>query len=255
MSDFDINNKVVQANNLIQQSQWALGMVPLKIFKVLVACIDTKTPPKDNTVTIKKGELFNMVGSESVGGYDYLKRKIRELQKTSIPLKEDKREIYVPLVNKIIWNTDNDEITCRFDEDLMPYLIDMHMLFLQYPVGSLKNFKSKYGLILYEYLLSRERQERQPEHIYSIKADEFRRLTGTENKFKDNKDLKNKVIKKAVEDINDAGVEFLVMFTTDGGRGRGGKLTSIKFTIRKRTSYKETDFDVVERPEWIRQLI
>ena len=50
-------------------------------------------------------------------------------------------------------------------------------------------FKSKYGLILYEYLLSRERQERQSEHKYSISIEDLRRLTDTEKKFKNFKEL------------------------------------------------------------------
>ena len=54
MSDFDIKNKVVQANDLIQLSKWNLDAVPLKILKTLVSCIDTKNPPKDNTVCISK---------------------------------------------------------------------------------------------------------------------------------------------------------------------------------------------------------
>ncbi len=54
MSDFDIKNKVVQANDLVQLSKWNLDAVPLKILKTLVSCIDTKNPPKDNTVCISK---------------------------------------------------------------------------------------------------------------------------------------------------------------------------------------------------------
>ena len=64
----------------------------------------------------------------------------------------------------------------------------MKELFLQYEVAALKKFKSKYGLILYEYLLSRERQERQSEHKYSISVENLRRLTDTETKFKNFKE-------------------------------------------------------------------
>lgn len=44
MSDYDIKNKVVQANDLVQLSKWNLDVVPLKVFKTLVSCIDTKIP-------------------------------------------------------------------------------------------------------------------------------------------------------------------------------------------------------------------
>ena len=253
MSDFDINNKVVQANELIQLSKWNLNAVPLKLFKTLISCIDTHNPPKDNMISISKRELFGIVGSESDGGYDYLKRKIKELQKTSIKIDEPKREIYVPLVNKIVWNKDTDIIICRFDEDLMPYLINLQERFLQYDVASLKNFKSKYGLILYEYLLSRERQERQSEHKYSISIENLRRLTDTESKLRDMKNFKKRVVETSVDDINSSGVEFLVEATSNGKRGV--KATHIEFTLRKRTSISETSFDIVAHPEWINRTI
>ncbi len=67
------------------------------------------------------------------------------------------------------------------------------------------------------------------------------------------KDLKKKVIEKAVEDINSSGVEFLVKASDNGSRGI--KTTHIEFELRKRTSYKETEFEIVEHPEWIHQLI
>ena len=60
-------------------------------------------------------------------------------------------------------------------------------------------------------------------------------------------------IAASVEDINTSGVEFLVRAKNNGRRGV--KATHVEFELRKRTSYKETEFDVVEHPEWIHQLI
>ena len=135
----------------------------------------------------------------------------------------------------------------------MPFLVDLKERFLQYDVAALKNFDSKYGLILYEYLLSRERQERQSEHKYSISIDNLRRLTDTEKKFKVFKDLKRNVVDKAINDINNSGVEFLVTAKNNGQRGI--KATHVEFELRKRTSITETEFDVVAHPEWIHRDI
>ena len=44
------------------------------------------------------------------------------------------------------------------------------------------------------------------------------------------------------------------LWQKNNGR-RGVKATHIEFTLRKRTSYKETEFDVVDHPEWIRKSI
>ena len=256
MSDFDIKNKVVQANDLIQLSKWNLNAVPLKVFKALVSCIDTKNPPKNNTVSITKQELFRCVGSSKNESYDYLKRQVKSLQSTivSVPSKDGGTST-ISLVPTVEWPREgsNKPIECVFHPKVMPYLIDMHELFLQYDVSALKNFDSKYGVILYEYLLSRERQERQSEHKYSISIENLRRLTDTETKFKDFKDLNKRVIEAGINDINGAGVEFLVIATNNGRRGV--KTTHVEFTLRKRTSITETEFDVVAHPEWIHRNI
>jgi plasmid replication initiation protein len=256
MSDFDIKNKVVQANDLVQLSKWNLDAVPLKILKTLVSCIDTKNPPKDNTVCISKQELAQAVGSEKHKDYDHIKKQTKSLQRQIIELKQQNGGILsLSVMPSVYWPPkDSDElIECTFAKELMPFLIGLKECFLQYDVGSLKNFKSKYGLILYEYLLSRERQERQSEHKYSISIEDLRRLTDTEKKLKNFKELNRKVIKQSVDDINTSGVEFLVCAKNNGKRGI--KATHVEFELRKRTSYKETEFDVVEHPEWIHQLI
>lgn len=256
MSNFKDKNKVVQANDLIQLSKWNLNAVPLKVFKTLVSCIDVKNPPKNNTVTITKQELFKCVGSGKNESYDYLKRQVKSLQSKIVTIpSRDGGVSTVSLVPTVEWpREDSDKpIECTFNSKVMPYLIDMQELFLQYDVASLKNFNSKYGLILYEYLLSRERQERQSEHKYSISLEILRRLTDTEKKFKAFKDLKRYVIESAVEDINSAGVEFLVRSHNNGRPGV--KTTHIEFTLRKRTSCTETDFDIVAYPEWIHRPI
>ena len=54
MSDFDIKNKVVQANSLVQQTNWQVNAVPLRMFKALISCINTQDPPKDNMISITK---------------------------------------------------------------------------------------------------------------------------------------------------------------------------------------------------------
>lgn len=256
MSDFNEKNKVVQANDLVQLSKWNLNAIPLKIFKTLVSCIDTKHPPKDNTVYITKQELFKAVGSDKNESYDYLKKQVKSLQSkiVTIPTK-DGSTITVSLVPSVKWPRENSDepIKCMFNPDIAPYLIDMHELFLQYDVACLKNFSSKYGLILYEYLLSRERQERQSEHKYSISIENLRRLTATENKFKAFREMNRKVVIQATEDINSAGVEFLVQAKNNGRRGV--KATHVEFTLRKRTSCTEKDFDIVTNPEWIHRSI
>lgn len=251
MSDFNLENKVVQSNDLVQLSKWDLEVIPMKIFKTLVSCIDTNHPK--NSVSISRQELSQIVNSEDMR---YIKRSLKSLQKHIIELKRaDGGTTSLTMCPKIEYppQYSDKNIEVIFAPELMPFLVNLKERFLQYDVANLKKFNSKYGLIIYEYLLSRERQERQSDHKYSINLNELRRLTDTQKNYKAQKDFKKRVIQTSVDDINHAGVEFLVRATDNGGRGRGGKATHVEFELRKRTSFKETVFDVVEHPEWLNQ--
>lgn len=248
MSDFSINNKVVQANSLVQQANWQMNTMPLKIFKTLVSCIDVKNPK--NEVAITKKELSNFLNTGE--NYTYLRQQVKSLQKQIVEIKKDDDLISLSVLPKVVWKAKDDTVICYFDNDIMPYLVELNTLFLQYDVASLKQISTKYGLILYEYLLSKERQLRLKEHTYEVSVDDLRRLTGTCDKYKAFKDFEKKVLRVAEKDINNASVEFLVQYKK---KKVGRAIESIAFKIRKRTSVTETEFNDVVHPEWIFQEI
>ena len=66
-SDYNINNKVVQSNQFIQQTNWTLKETQLKLLKVFISCIDTKHPT--GTVNITKKELVQVLGDEYKTNY------------------------------------------------------------------------------------------------------------------------------------------------------------------------------------------
>lgn len=120
----------------------------------------------------------------------------------------------------------------KFHEAVMPYLIGLKSRLLQYPAANINQFKSKYGLILYEYLLSKERQYQFGS--YKMSVDEIRKLTGTEKTYLMFRDFDKKVIQTATEDLNQAVVEIPVK---NKKVKRGRKITHINFYVRARNSY------------------
>lgn len=243
-SDFKETNIVVQANDLVQTANWSMNVIPLKIFKGLISCIDVMKPGQTNQVTVMKSDLYRIVGiDKSKNNYTYLRKQMESLMQQIVYLKKEDKIIQVPLVSKVIWNMNNDFVSCFFDEELMPYIIHLNGLFLQYPVGNLVGFSSKYGLILYEYLLSLERQYKRGEHIVDIEV--LRHITGTEKKYNKTFDFENRVLNASIEDINHSGVEFLVRYTTVK---YNRAIKSVKFELRPRTSIQETEFETIMNP-------
>lgn len=249
-SDYNINNKVVQANQFIQQTNWTLKETQLKLLKVFISCIDTKHPT--GTVNITKKELVQVLGDDYKNHYTYLINQIRSLQ-TSIKLYEDEKKItYVSLINDFTWYKESEFVTVEFSKKILPYLIDLNERFLQYDVYNVRGFNSKYGLILYEYLLSRERQERNKDHEYFISMNDLRRLTGTMDKYERIDAFERKIVKVAMKDINNARVEFLMKYEKVK---TGRNIIGIKFILRKRTSYVETEFDEIKNKSYSKQKI
>ena len=240
---------VVQANDFIQQTNWSLDTVPLKLFKALIAAIDIKNPPKDNTVTVSKPELVKLLDTKATN-YTYLKHRLRQLI-TSVKVEDtEDHEVYTALVSKITWEKDNDKVFVTFSPDVMPYLVGLKERFLTYPAANIDHFKSKYGLILYEYLLSKEKQY----HFgnYTMEIDEIRRLTGTEKKYADFRNFDRVVLKTAADDINSAGVEILVSYEKVK---RSHTVTAINFFVRRRNSFHDDSYDeITVRPDQLHDI-
>lgn len=241
----DIRNLyVVQANELIRQTNWAMNKVPLKLLKALVACIDTNSPPENNTITVRKSQFVRLL-DENKTNYDYLKQKMKELI-TAVKIEDDdNHQIFVSLVNRIDWEKNTDNVSVTFSPELMPFLI-VSSKFLKYSAELIPQFKSKYGLILFENLYSKAMQYGYGTYIMTV--DEIRWITGTVKSYKNFDNFDQRVLKTALKDINSMNSPILVDYEKIK---TGRKVTAIKFKTRPRTSYREHYFEIVERPEWL----
>lgn len=233
------NRKIVQANSLVRQTSWNLNLTPLKLFKACVSAIDTTNPPKDNTVVMHKSDLVQLLDGDDSKNHVYLKNQLRSLI-TSVKIEEDdKHERFVALVNDIYWEKDADIVKVEFHKAVMPYLIDLHERFLEYPAELIPYFDSKYGLIIYESLLSNWKQYADSnEFTYDLET--IRYITGTEKKYKEIYDFEKRVLKPAVDNINHIQGEFLVKYEKIR---HGRSIEKVKFILVKRTSWRQTDYD------------
>lgn len=240
---------VVQANDFVQQTNWTLDTVPLKLFKALVSEIDVRHPPVDNTVTVHKSELIKLLDTNATN-YTYLRRRLRQLV-TSVKVEDNEdEEHYVALVQDIFWKKETDVVKVKFHEAVMPYLVGLKERFLTYPAANIDHFKSKYGLILYEFLLSKEHQYHDSSYVVDI--DHLRRLTGTEKLYDRFGNFEAKVIKTAVDDINAAGVEILVSYEKIKP---GRNVEAIRFFVRRRNSFHDDSYDeITVRPDQLHEI-
>ncbi|RCA09821.1 hypothetical protein EA71_02677 [Enterococcus durans] len=144
--------KVVEHNSLIT-SIAKMDKTPLKMFELAVSCINTEEPPKDNTVYLSKRDLFAFFNVSDNDKHSRFKEAVEKMQKTGyFQIKEVKEKGYemtsiVPIPT-VKWNSYNDEVLIRFNQDIMPYLIDLKNNFTQHALSDIAELNSKYSILV-----------------------------------------------------------------------------------------------------------
>ena len=251
--------KVVEHNSLIT-SIAKMDKTPLKMFELAVSCINTEEPSKDNTVYLSKRDLFAFFNVSDNDKHSRFKEAVEKMQKTAyFQIKEVKEKGYemtsiVPIPT-VKWNSYNDEVLIRFNQDIMPYLIDLKNNFTQHALSDMAELNSKYSIILYRWLSMNYNQYehysvkggRRAEQVESysnpsISIKELRIMTDTVNEYRQIYDFEKRVLKNAVEEIT-AHTSFNVTYEKVK---KGRSIDSVIFHIDKKrraddNSYKLED--------------
>jgi plasmid replication initiation protein len=251
MNEFP-KRKVVEHNDLIS-SVAKMDKVPLKIFELAVSCIDTDNPSKDNIVFLSKRELFAFFDVSDSNKHSRFREAIEKMQKTAyFEIKEVKDKGYkmksivpIPMVE---WNSYNDEVKIRFDIDIMPYLIELKQNFTQYALTDVMELNSKYSIIIYKWLCmhfnqyehyqnkgGRRYNQLEEYRNPSILINELRVLTDTVTEYKRFTHFETRVLKTAIQEIN----EHTHYSVTYDKIKKGRTIDSIQFHITKKEQPQE----------------
>ena len=239
-----------------------MDKTPLKIFELAVSCIDTENPPKNNTIYLSKAELFSFFKVDDSNKHHRFKEAIAKMQEQAFfEVREEKNKGFkfrrILPIPEVAWTDYDDKVLIRFDQAIMPYLIDLKQSFTQYALSDLVELNSKYSIILYKWLSMNYNQYehysvkggRRTEQVESyrnpsIKVSELRILTDTMNEYKNFTDFNRRVLKEPLEEIS-AHTSFNVTYDKIKA---GRSIDSIQFHIEKKrraddNSYKLEDKD------------
>ena len=256
--------KVVEHNSLIT-SIAKMDKTPLKMFELAVSCINTEEPPKDNAVYLSKEELFSFFKVSDNDKHSRFKQAVAKMQEQAFfEIKEEKnkgfkfrRILPIPTVE---WTDYDDKVMIRFNQDIIPYLIELKQNFTKYALSEIMELNSKYSIILYKWLSMNYNQYehysnkggRRAEQVEnyrnpSISVKELRTITDTVNEYKEFWNFENRVLKKGIEEIN-AHTSFNVSYEKIK---KGRSIDSIVFHIEKKrkaddNSYKLEDQAYIE---------
>ena len=237
------NKKVVQSNTLIKAIA-KMDALPLKLFELAVANVDTKE--KDPEVELEKDLIRTFLPRTNALRHDYLQTIMTNLMdKSTFTVKytkengKKKTEIFAPF-SKIEFSEDESTVKLSFSNKIMPYITELKKNFTQYRIEDLRHFTSSNTITIYKVLMMYYNQytnyiangKRTKEELESflnpvIDVSELKALTVQGKKSYDRfSDLKKRVIEPAIKDINEHST-MKVSYETDGAKGK--KVTEITF--------------------------
>lgn len=241
MSDFNLTNRVVQDNNLIQAIN-KLDRTTFKVFEMAVSCIDTNNPKQE--ITLSKHDIFNFLDMGNSNRYTRMEEVMKRLSQQGIILNlPNDEKMLVNVTSTLRWGTkdDNDRVIIRFNDLIMPYLVELKANFTQYQITEIKGLNSKYSLILFKWLMMKHNAyQSNPE----ISMKELRELTDTVDEYTDRfNNFNNKVLKVAKDEIT-KHTTLNVSYTKIARKGR--KITSIQWHVKEKTKDKAIDVTPIE---------
>lgn len=223
---------VAKGNDLIQKSRYSLSLLEQKTILYLIS----KIKPNDENGTwysFNIRDFCKVCNMDMTGGvyYSYVKKIIENIASYVIWLpmedsKGKKSEYMTHWIQKARIIEDGT-FSVQFDDDLKPYLFNLKSFYTMYNLEYVLGMRSKYGLRLYELLISHKN------HAITIRfsLDELRERMDCEN-YKAYADFRIKALEPAIKDINDVSdievkykaiktgrsvshIEFSMMYATD----------------------------------------
>ena len=202
----DTRNYVVQANNLIGGKQ-ALKLNSAKLIRsAIMQVVRDDEELKPYIITVK--ELAELLGVSASNVYRDVEEITDDIIKNPVYVKEEivgksVKWIKIPWVSKCEYNSDIG-VAIKLNEELKPFLINLKEHYTQYTLQEVLTMKSVYAIRIFEMLQSKIMNKMLPKDgtDIEISVQEIRECCDCEDKYPAFGNFKDKVIDKAVSEIN-----------------------------------------------------
>lgn len=214
---------VVQRNNFIKGNFSTLEIRDLKILKLLVSKVNSSNKEFESYYYITKDEVraFNF-NERNI--HSYIKTSLRKLSSVFIVVKnDDKEEVEISLVGKIIYDKKNGIYKVPLSSDLKEYLLDIKKEFTKYNLCNLVHLKRKEEVKLYEYLKSISFE------IFVISIENLKTIMEINKKSFESFFNFHKKLKESISTINEAtdiSVKFKIVKENNQSK-------NVQFTIKR----------------------
>ncbi len=237
------NRLVVKSNDLIS-ANYSLNLNEQKMVLYAITKLD-KNKNQFNAINLNIREFIELLDITD-RNYEQIRNIARGLRRKEIIIDTDRFEYITGWFSGVTFDKSNGDMTIRFDDDLVPYLLKLKEKFTRYELKNILSLKSAYSIRVYELLKQYEKigkrefkLEKLKEYL-GLKKDEYSRIY----------DFERRVLKVAKEEINrdtDIKIDYEKVKT-------GRKITSISFTIEPKDSEKEIYIDYLNQTYNINEM-
>lgn len=203
-------NLVVKSNELITAS-YAMTVNEQRLLLACIGQIDSRKTlegGKDGAVfrlTVEQArDLFYTKGDQRHAYRDMQEAAERLFERKVRINLGDNRELLTRFVQSIVFDPDNGHADLRFATEILPYLSQLERNFTKYRLSNIVQLTSSHAIRIYELIVS---WATQGQWYKEIEITEFRELLGLGDKYKQNSQMKERVILPALEQIN-ASTDF-----------------------------------------------
>lgn len=233
-------NYIVTKSNKLITSNYDLSLQEQKIILTLASMVQPNdTEFKEYEFKIK--DFMELLDVKDKSKYTEVPKITKELMKKVFEIREGKKIIQISWLSSAVYEMGAGTVTLKFDSNLKPYMLQLKELYTSYKLENVLSLRSKYSIRLYEILKSNLFKK-----VIEIEVEELKKMMGAKEKtYNTYSNLKSKILirtQKELNSITDINFTFEEIKT-------GRKVTSIKFTIKKKKDICSEICATKEEPE------
>ena len=229
---YDPDFMVVTANDLIKGRQKMTKREAELLFVAMAQVVKEDKDFKTYTTTIP--ELARFMGVTPEALYPDIKKICRNLLSRVV-------EVQVGGENageKTKWRMfqwvncaeyENGRLTIRLADDIKPYMLELASYYNQARLSVLCSFSSYYATRLYQIISCDIGQSLGNKDVWTFSCTEIRELFQTEHQYKLNRDLINRTIKVAIDELRRSDYIYIWDYKELKGRTKGNPLIGVSF--------------------------
>lgn len=218
---------VVKHNDLIQKSKYNLTATQQKLIAYVISLIKP-TDFEFQRYEISVADFCQLCGIDKNHFYLEFKETIDDIDNKAIWIETEEKTFKFRWFLKAEYINKKGKVRLILDDDIKKYLIALQETFTQYELINILALKSKYSIRLYELFKSYAFQKEKTLKIDALKE------TLLATHYTNFKDFRNRVLEKAITEINyytDLEVSYEPI-------KKGRRVEAISFSIKRKTSYE-----------------